>query len=114
MTLSEHQQSEPQQARQIPHSPHSWIQRRPVEHRHQGAGDPLERRLVVGERASVARRQRPDRLDRPRTVAVEHERLPVRVDVERRTGLIDAQTTIAQPHVSPDGPAQHRQHVGAG
>jgi hypothetical protein len=54
VTLLDGQPPQSQEIRQVSEPPQPRIRRRHVEHRHQRAGDPLELRLVPGERTRIA------------------------------------------------------------
>ncbi len=77
-------------------------------------GDLGEFGLELGQRSRVGGRELRELLPRGAQVVVQQQRRPVGTEVERRAGRVDGNPALDQAKVTPDGFAQHAQHVGAG
>jgi hypothetical protein len=103
-----------QQERQVPRRAGVRVRRRPLEERHDAARDAPDVLLEPRQRPRVGGAEPLHVLGRAIQVVVEPQVRAVGVQVQRGTGLVDDDAAPHEPHLPPDGRAEHREHVRAG
>ena len=90
------------------------VRRSRVHQRADDLGEAAEGILEPGEGAGVGGGEAADLLLRGGDVLAEQQPLPIREPVQRRTGGVDRDPALVEPHVPPDRLAEHADHVGPG